>query len=68
MLELSEVEQLEDFASQALSPHQAVVVCRAGHPLAALPAPGLDDLFSYPLAGPRLPPHAAKALAAVVRA
>jgi DNA-binding transcriptional LysR family regulator len=64
VLDLSEVEQLEDFASQALSPHQAVVVCRAGHPLAALPAPGLDDLFSYPLAGPRLPPHAAKALAA----
>lgn len=63
VLELSEVEQLEDFASHALSSHQAVVVCRAGHPLAALPAPGLDDLFAYPLAGPRLPPHAAKALA-----
>lgn len=64
VLELSEVEQLEDFASRALSPHQAVVVCRAGHPLAVLPAPRLDDLFVYPLAGPRLPPHAAKALAA----
>lgn len=64
VLELSEVEQLEDFASRALSPHQAVVVCRAGHPLIALPSPGLDDLFAYPLAGPRLPPHAAKALAA----
>ena len=64
VLELSEVEQLEDFASRALSAHQVVVVCRAGHPLAALPSPQLDDLFAYPLAGPRLPPHAAKALAA----
>lgn len=64
VLELSEVEQLDDFASRALSPHQAVVVCRAGHPLLALPSPGLEDLFAYPLAGPRLPPHAAKALAA----
>lgn len=64
VLELSEVEQLEDFASQAMAPHPAVVVCRTGHPLAALPAPGLDDLFDYPLAGPRLPPHAAKALVA----
>lgn len=66
VLELSEVEQLDDFASRALSAHQAVVVCRAGHPLAALASPRLDDLFDYPLAGPRLPPHAARALAAEV--
>ena len=66
VLELSEVEQLEDFSCRELSAHQAVVVCRHGHPLAALKKPCLDDLFAYPLAGPRLPPHAARALAAEV--
>ena len=64
VLELSEVERLDDFAARALSGHAAVVVCRAGHPLLDVPQPSLQDLFAYPLAGPRLPPQAAHALAA----
>jgi len=62
--ELSEIEGLDDFESQALSVHRANFVCRVGHPIAALPAPGFKDLFTYPIAGPRLPSAAVKALIA----
>jgi DNA-binding transcriptional LysR family regulator len=54
--ELGDIAGLDDLDSVSLSPHPALVICRAGHPLSKqakiLPA----DLFSYPMAGPILPP------------
>jgi DNA-binding transcriptional LysR family regulator len=60
--ELSELGALDDFASQPLSEHRANFVCRTDHPVTQQPALRLQDLYSYPLAGPRLPPAAAQAL------
>lgn len=66
--ELSEIEGLDDFESQALSVHRANFVCRVGHPISALPAPRFKDVFDYPIAGPRLPSAAVQALIAAVPA
>ena len=66
--ELSEIQTLEDFEFQALSVHPSIVVCRAGHPLATLAEARPEDVFAYPLAGPRLPPLAARALLAAAPA
>lgn len=60
--ELSEIRALEDFEHSALSIHRTAFVCRAGHPLAALASPRREDIYAYPLATPRLPPHATRAL------
>ena len=66
--ELSEIEQLDEFQWIALSPQQPIVVCRSGHPLTAQPAPQANDVFGYPLVGPRLPRHAVQALARAAQA
>lgn len=60
--ELSEIALLEDFDRQALTTHASEVVCRAGHPLAAMKKPGAADLFRFPWIGPRLPVHVHLAL------
>jgi DNA-binding transcriptional LysR family regulator len=60
--ELSELGTLDDFESQPLSEHRANFVCRTDHPVTRLPAVRLQDLYVYPIAGPRLPPAAEKAL------
>lgn len=54
VLELSQVQQMEDFAMQALNEHSMVAVCQPRHPLTRLANPSLADVFSYPLAGPTL--------------
>jgi DNA-binding transcriptional LysR family regulator len=66
--ELSEIRLLEDFAQRELSAHGSRFICRAGHPLTRLARPRAQDLFAYPLAGPRLPPHAVRALIAAMPA
>lgn len=68
LIELSEVEQMDEFESLTLSPQPAFVVCRTGHPLTALPSPQPKDVFMYPLAGPKLPFHAAQTLAKAAQA
>lgn len=52
LVELSQVEQMEDFAVQGLSHYQLGAVCRPDHPLTFKQNPTLSDLFSYPVAGP----------------
>lgn len=56
VVELSQVQEMDDFAVQGLTEHAMVAVCHPGHPLARLAAPTPADLFSYPLAGPSLTP------------
>ncbi len=63
--ELSEIEALDDFETQALAAHTACVVCRPGHPLTQSARPRPQQLFDYPLAGPRMPARALRALAAM---
>lgn len=60
--ELSEIRELDDFALEALSVHVASVVSRVGHPITKLPNPKPRDVFTYPLAGPRMPLHAVRPL------
>ncbi len=45
-----------------LRPREGVVFARAGHPLAALDEPTLEDLRAYPVACPRLPQALARLL------
>lgn len=56
VVELSQVQQMEDFAVQGLTEHAMVLVCQPGHPLTRMAAPTLADAFSYPVAGPSLTP------------
>ncbi len=53
--EVSEIDQQEGFESLRLTVHRLFLVCRAGHPLTMLAAPGAMDVFGFPLAGPELP-------------
>jgi DNA-binding transcriptional LysR family regulator len=52
VLELSQVQDMDDFAVQALAEHPMLNVCRPDHPLTRHPAPTLADVFAYPSAGP----------------
>ena len=56
VVELSQVQQMEDFAVQGLTEHAMVPVCHPSHPLTLMASPTLSDVFSYPLAGPSLTP------------
>lgn len=38
-----------------LREHDSLLFCRPGHPLLSEPAPGIERLLDFPLAGPRLP-------------
>ena len=62
VVELSQVQQMDDFAVQALSEHGMVVVCQPQHPLTGLAAPTPAEVFSYPLAGPSITPAQAAML------
>lgn len=53
--DLHEIEDDPDYAVQALGEHHTLPVCRVGHPLLEHPAPSLEVLLTYPLAGPNLP-------------
>lgn len=66
--ELSELQLLDDFTCQPLSVHRSDVVCRKGHPLTRLANPRPQDMFAYPLAGPRLPPQITQKLLAAMPA
>jgi len=68
VVELSDVQQMDDFAVEALTEHAMVAVCHPAHPLARLAAPTLGDLFSYPLAGPSLTPALTRQLLDLVPA
>ena len=56
VVELSQVQQMEDFAVQGLTEHAMVPVCRPRHPLTLMASPTLADVFGYPVAGPSLTP------------
>jgi len=45
----------DEFDVAGLSLHRGYIVCRPGHPLTELAAPGPSDIFGYPFAGPELP-------------
>lgn len=62
VLELSQVQQMDDFAVLALREHGMVVVCQPRHPLTRLAAPTPAEVFSYPLAGPSVTPAQAAML------
>ncbi len=62
VVELSQVQQMEDFAVQGLTEHAMVPVCRPRHPLTLMDSPTLADVFSYPVAGPSLTPAFASVL------
>jgi DNA-binding transcriptional LysR family regulator len=62
VVELSQVQQMEDFAVSALQQHAVIPVCRPQHPLTLLAHPTATDVFSYPLAGPSLLPGMRHAL------
>ena len=56
VVELSQVQQMEDFEICALQEHQVLPVCHPKHPLTELSNPSLADLFRYTFAGPSLLP------------
>ena len=62
VVELSQVQQMEDFAVQGLTEHAMVPVCRPRHPLTLMASPTLADVFGYPVAGPSLTPAFASVL------
>lgn len=62
VVELSQVQQMEDFAFMALQEHAVIPVCRPQHPLTQLAHPTVSEVFSYPLAGPSLLPGMRRAL------
>lgn len=63
--EMSEIATQDDFESRPLSVHRLFVVCRAGHPLTALPNRTALDVFRFPMAGPQLPTAAYERLCAL---
>lgn len=62
VVELSQVQQMEDFAFMALQEHAVIPVCRPQHPLTQLAHPTVSEVFSYPLAGPSLLPGMRRAI------
>lgn len=68
VVELSLVEDETAIATEALPLHAAAFFCRAGHPLAALAAPTLDQVLAYPFVGTRLPPRVNPGFLQVARA
>lgn len=66
VVELSQVQQMEEFAVRGLTEHAMVVVCRPAHPLTQMAAPGATDVFSYPLVGPSLTPALSALLQSVL--
>lgn len=52
VVELSQVQEMQDFAVRPLSEHAMLSVCRPQHPLAQQAQATLADLFAYPTTGP----------------
>ena len=59
VLECSMVDGEPAFEVEALPEHAATYFCRPGHPLAGLARLSMEQVFSYPFAGTRLPPRVA---------
>lgn len=57
VVELSPLQDQPHLARDPLPHHDALLVCRPGHPLLAEPRPSLEKVFAYPFVGPRLPPR-----------
>jgi DNA-binding transcriptional LysR family regulator len=55
VLELSMVEGETGVAAEALPEHPGCFFCRAGHPLAQLLKPSLEQVLAYPYVGTRMP-------------
>jgi DNA-binding transcriptional LysR family regulator len=53
---------------EKLPQHRGVFFCRAGHPLTQKPKPGVEDVFSFPYVGTRLPARIAQAFAHIMPA
>ncbi len=64
--ELSDIRALTDFECLSMEGHRAYAVCRAGHPILKRKTLAVADVFSFPLAGPRLPGPAEKHLLRLV--
>jgi DNA-binding transcriptional LysR family regulator len=60
VIELSMAEDETGLATEALPEHPGCFFCRAGHPLAGQPRPGLKQVLAYPYVGPRLPQRIAR--------
>lgn len=60
--DISEVQADENLEVLPLLEHRALLVCRAGHPLAERPGAGAQDVFEFPLAAPNLPAGALERL------
>lgn len=62
VMEKSLLTDRDQFAIDTLSAHPITLVCRKGHPLESRKKVGLRDMFSYPLATPKIPPALADRL------
>jgi DNA-binding transcriptional LysR family regulator len=59
VMETSVAEHHPRLRSESLPPHPAALYCRADHPLAKKIPRVIDEVFAYPLVGPKLPARAA---------
>jgi len=62
VMEKSLLNDRDQFEIETLSPHPITLVCRDGHPLQSRKKVGLREMFSFPLATPKLPPALAEHL------
>jgi DNA-binding transcriptional LysR family regulator len=62
LMEKSLVTDRDQFELETLSAHPIALVCRKGHPLQSKKKVGLAEMFSYPLATPKIPPVLAENL------
>jgi DNA-binding transcriptional LysR family regulator len=60
VVELSLADGETGLAVEALPEHQGCFFCRAGHPLAQLPDPTLQQVLAYPYVGTRMPRRVAE--------
>lgn len=60
VIELSMLEDQPAVATEALPEHAGCFYCRAGHPLAQLAKPSLEQVLAYPYVGTRMPRRVAR--------
>lgn len=68
VIELSVVDGEARLAVEPLPEHPVYFYCRAGHPLLAEAAPGIEAILQFPFAGPRLPSRVAQSFYELARA
>lgn len=65
LAEVAIAQSDERLVAEVVGTHAGVFYCRAGHPLLAVPRPGLRDLSAYPWALVTLPPRLYRALVGI---